>query len=248
MGATVVKSLQREVRIGQVSEPALAGLEILYRAYRYAIETRSEIWAFAVEITLLEEAGLSNSEFRWLLKHGYVEHAEEVTLRTSAEREFRAVSKHRFTEKTCFVLCQGGVEYIEGHRALMGLAASPVNGSACLERANPNGSPYHHAKPCWDRTKRTLVIDERLVKVFRWPAPNQELVLDVFQEEEWTRRIDDPLPVVDGQDPRRRLHDTIKCLNRNLENRLIRFRGDGRGDGVTWELVSDPTGRAWQAR
>ena len=39
------------------------------------------------------------------------------------------------------------------------------------------------------------------------------------------------------QDPKRRLSDTTKCLNRKQTNELIRFRGDGTGEGVTWELV-----------
>ena len=35
-------------------------------------------------------------------------------------------------------------------------------------------------------------------------------------------------------------HDnTIKWLNRHQEHRLIRFLGDGTGEGVCWELISD---------
>src|SRR5947207_475841 len=41
---------------------------------------------------------------------------------------------------------------------------------------------------------RTCIVVELLVKHFRRPAPNQYLILDVFQEENWPERIDDPLP------------------------------------------------------
>ena len=52
-----------------------------------------------------------------------------------------------------------------------------------------------------------------------------------------TERIDDPLPPVPEQDPKRRLHDTIKCLNRNHRRKAIRFHGDGTGEGVCWEFL-----------
>ena len=62
----------------------------------------------------------------------------------------------------------------------------------------------------------------------------------MFEEEEWPPRIDHPLPQMPEQDPRRRLHDTIKCLNRNQKHPLIRFHSDGTGEGVVWELVESP--------
>ena len=58
-----------------------------------------------------------------------------------------------------------------------------------------------------------------------------------FEEEGWPAKIDDPLAPQSQQDPKRRLHDTIKCLNRNQKNELLHFRGDGTGEGILWELV-----------
>ena len=66
--------------------------------------------------------------------------------------------------------------------------------------------------------------------------------LAVFEEEQWPSRIDDPLPQQNGQDPKRRLHDTINSLNRKQKNGLIRFSGDGRGAGVRWKLVARDEG------
>jgi hypothetical protein len=96
--------------------------------------------------------------------------------------------------------------------------------------------------PNWDRETRTFMVGEYLVKQFRVPSPNQEAVLDAFQEEGWPRTVDDPLSPMPDQQPKRRLRDTIKCLNMNQATRAIRFRGDGTGQRVSWELLIDSAG------
>ncbi len=98
------------------------------------------------------------------------------------------------------------------------------------------------AIPNWDRETRTFMVGRILVKRFRVPSPNQEAVLDAFQEEGWPSSVDDPLSPVPEQQPKRRLRDTIKCLNMNQANRAIRFRGDGTGQRVSWELLNDAAG------
>ena len=60
-----------------------------------------------------------------------------------------------------------------------------------------------------------------------------------FEEESWPPRIDDPLPPHPDLMPKRRLHDTIKSLNRNQKNHVIRFMGDGTGEGIRWGLVHE---------
>ncbi len=93
--------------------------------------------------------------------------------------------------------------------------------------------------PRWDMVRRELAVDGQVVKRFRLPAPNQEAVLAAFEEEGWPLRIFDPLPPQGDVNPKRRLHETIKSLNQHRLARLIRFRGDGTGEGVFWELVTD---------
>jgi hypothetical protein len=46
--------------------------------------------------------------------------------------------------------------------------------------------------------------------------------------------MDDPLPRMPDIDPKIRLRDTIKRLNRNQVNHLLRFQGDGNGLGIQW--------------
>jgi hypothetical protein len=96
--------------------------------------------------------------------------------------------------------------------------------------------------PNWDREARTFMVGDFLVKRFRVPSPNQEAVLEAFQEEGWPRTVDDPLSPMPDQQPKRRLRDTIKCLNMNQANQVIRFRGDGTGQRVSWELLIDAAG------
>ena len=91
--------------------------------------------------------------------------------------------------------------------------------------------------PVWDQERRELRINDVVVKSFKLPSPNQEAILTALAEENWPVRIDDPLPPQLDLDPKRRLHDTIKSLNRNQKSRLIRFSGDGTGEGVLWKLI-----------
>jgi hypothetical protein len=92
--------------------------------------------------------------------------------------------------------------------------------------------------PLWNPQLRELSVDDILVKRFLVPAENQELVLMAFQEEAWPPRIDDPLPPAAEIEPKRRLHSTIQCLNRNQKTHLLQFHGDGNGSGVRWELLA----------
>lgn len=108
-------------------------------------------------------------------------------------------------------------------------------------RHTPTPPPKHHTRaaqvPHWDSVQRQLRLGEQLIKWFRRPAPNQELILTVFQEEGWPRSVLNPLrpdPLVDAK---QRLHDTIKSLNRSQLNRLIVFGGDGTGKSIFWRLA-----------
>jgi hypothetical protein len=105
--------------------------------------------------------------------------------------------------------------------------------------------------PFWDAACRRLWLGGCLLKEFRQPAPNQTALLAVFQEQGWgNAHIEDPLALIEGEDEtdaKRRLHETIKNLNRGLPAGTIHFRGDGTGQGVLWEY-DRRSGRARQQR
>src|SRR5262249_8719852 len=94
------------------------------------------------------------------------------------------------------------------------------------------------SRPRWDAPARILWLDDVIVKQFRVPAENQELVLAAFEEEKWLPHLDDPLPPRDNLDPKRRLHDTINRLNRNQCHKALHFEGDGTGRGIRWRLIA----------
>jgi hypothetical protein len=139
-----------------------------------------------------------------------------------------------FHRRTCFILSETGVKFARSLEQQQ-KDSEPNGREARLNSKAPN------LKPHWDPIRQELTLDDRVVKRFKVPAQNQELVLAVFQEEGWPLRIDDPLPYQGDQDPKRRLHDTINALNRRQVNELLRFLGDGKGSGIRWELRTEFT-------
>ena len=103
-------------------------------------------------------------------------------------------------------------------------------------RSRLKGSRRPARKPTWDGVHRELRLGLVVVKSFRQPAKNQQLILEAFQEQHWPLRIDDPLPGGDNVVRKERLHDAIKKLNRQ-KVRLIHFKSDGLGKGILWELI-----------
>jgi len=88
-------------------------------------------------------------------------------------------------------------------------------------------------RPVWGK----LRVGQAVVKRYRQPAENQELVLQAFQEEDWPPRIDDPLPPAAEQDPKRRLHTTISNSNCGQRGIRVHFAGGGDGQSVCWRLL-----------
>ncbi len=209
----------------------------MLQAVEYAAELQQDAWEFAVELHVLREAKLSNSDLRWLIGKGYVEHAVEITGPSDRTRQFRRTPLVSFTEPTCLVLTPSGMaaaREVCGGNPVIAMA----QGAVADFDAHPVGSAFERQQPRWDDQRRQLRVGADVVKEFKLPSPNQETLLMAFEEEGWPPRIDDPLPPLPHLDPRRRLHDTIKALNRKQKNLLLRFMGDGSGEGVRWEFVT----------
>ena len=207
-------------------------LALLLQAHDYAQELNQDVWEMAVEINVLRETRLTNSDLRWLIGMGYVDHAVETTGPTDRVRQFRRTMLVSVNEATCVILTTSGVATA---RELCG--PDPIivleNPGAGCRLAAADAMP---TQPKWDDQRRQLRVGSEVVKEFKLPSPNQETVLMAFEEEGWPPRIDDPLPPLPQLDPRRRLHDTIKALNRKQRHLLVRFMGDGSGEGIRWEF------------
>jgi hypothetical protein len=205
-------------------QPALA---ILREAYAYACELGRPVWDFAVEIHVLRAAGLTHSDLRWLVCRGLIEHGAETTRDGHDGRDFRPTGALTFTKRTCFVLAETATGPAQ--------ATTDACPTAALQRQPSPVASGPAPVPQWDKERQELRVGDLVVKQFKVPAPNQEMILASFEEEGWPPRIDDPLPPHIDQDSKRRLHDTIITLNRHQKNRLIRFSGDGSGEGVRWD-------------
>jgi hypothetical protein len=212
--------------VGTVTAGAWKGLLLLREARAAAQTAGRDLWEFAVEVRELRAVGLSHTDLRRLLAAGLTEHRAERTQVAGARRCFRALASLAIPESACFVLTAAGAA----------LADSCQAGPGVLQphRVMPASPPH------WDELRRRLCWQGLLVKEFRQPAGNQELILAALQEEAWPARVYDPLPRRHGQDPKMRLRAAVKALNHHQLHRLIHFRCDGRGEGVGW-------GDAWEA-
>ncbi|WP_037253941.1 hypothetical protein [Rhodopirellula sp. UBA1907] len=203
-------------------------LQALQEAREYAKDLQCSAQEFAISVSDAEAMGICTNDLIWMTRKGWVRTVgsepfqDDVGGSDSATAGFgRRLS--RFELGTLGIqLVQDGTEFSSGEIPDE-VAPSPVGLSA-------------KPKPTWDPDRHELTFQGKLVKRFRWPATNQEVVLSAFQEEAWPSRIDDPLPGADDLEPKRRLSDTIKCLNRNQQYSLLRFRGDGTGEGIIWDV------------
>lgn len=224
------------------SAATMEALGLLLQSRIYAQQLERSVWDFAVEIQTLREMGLRFNDLRWLIFQGLAEHARELTRVTDTSRSFGAIGTSLFTKRACFVLTESGVPFAEtASRMQLGVphtrrVATTMGSSYVLRENSP---PNSETIPCWDCDLREIRYAGKLVKQYKLPSPNQEAILMTFEEERWPRRIDDPLPPHPHCDPKQRLHDTIRSLNRNQKTRLLRFKGDGTGEGVLWEAVLD---------
>jgi hypothetical protein len=220
-------------------------LTLLADAAACAQDVGADVWQFSVELSALRRAGLTTNECRWLVAKGLARHAREITTPDGDRRVFQNYPNLALSRRTCFVIAERGVVYANALlRSAPRRRASDARDSTALNRRRPaqesNNQPST-LTPTWDSDRQQLRVGRVIVKEFKVPAANQEAILAAFQEEGWVPRIDDPLAPQLNQDSKRRLHDTINSLNRNQKQSLIRFLGDGKGEGIRWEFANEPT-------
>src|SRR5688572_2075781 len=173
-----------------------AAAAMLIKAANLADNLQRSRWDFAVEIGDLQGLGLSKTDLRALVCDGLVEHLADATIGPSTERTFEPTGIFTFNVRSCFVLTETGFSAATrsnanaGHQ---GAIASMAN--SCADRMDSHvPQQLLVPKPLWNSDLCRLFWGNLLVKEYRAPAPNQQLVLASFQEEGWPHRIDDPLP------------------------------------------------------
>ena len=216
-----------------VSRPILTpsmktALRLLLQAHDAAACLNQDRWDFALEIHALEKAGINNSALRSLICQGFVEHRIEQTRPGANRRSFGSPRSLRIQRRSCFVLTELGLRIV---RALAAPDGHPAL-NACHLKGIAAG-----LMPIWDADRRELRLGDTVMKRFRQPARNQELILNAFQEDGWPPRIDNPLSGTGDIDALDRLHEAVKKLNRQTI-RLLQFRSDGTGSGVLWQYAT----------
>lgn len=214
-----------------------SAFDLLSEANSYAQRTSSDPWDFAVEIQQLRALGLTDNDLRLLVRLKHVEHGQEKNCSANLDgRSFVATGNLNFADRTCFVLTVNGRNAASNHVGNRSIGipqrAPTIRLSSAVTGIGTETSPV------WDAQRRVLFFTGKIVKQYRRRALNQELVLAAFEEESWPLRIYDPLTPQSCQDLKRRLNDTIKCLNRGQQTPLLHFRGDGTGEGVLWEAAT----------
>ncbi len=160
-----------------------------------------------------------------------------MTRARDTARRFQPCCNLAFAKRTCFVLTEAGVQLAAARRP-QPPSFPPDEPPPGRPREKPQGHARRAASvPLWDHDRRILCMDGCVVKQFKVPSPSQESILAAFEEEGWPAAIDDPLPPHPEQDPKQRLRSTIQSLNANQKNPLLRFRGDGSGQRILWEVA-----------
>ena len=234
------KSVARE-KSGICLAPRIkAALVALSEALNYAQDLGTDPWEFAIEISSMRRLKLSNSDLRWVVVRGLVEHAVEVTLSDDAQRNFRHPARLLFSKKTCFVLTPAGSDWAREFREKNGSRHRAEGRSATEQPVLALVHPPKPLAPKWDRDRQELRVGSIVVKRFTIPAAGQAAILAAFEEQNWPSRIDNPLVSLAESSSCPRLQEVIDGLNRNKKQPLIRFCLDGSGNAVSWELCSDP--------
>ncbi len=216
----------------QLTSRMRTALKLLLEGVSYARDTHQDPWEFAVEIDTLTRLGLTPNDLRWLVCSNIADHGREITETQQPQRVFHPENNLHFTDRTCFVLTNAGVALAE--RVLQQAEKEHQRN----ETPAPDDETPEDIVPEWDSVRHELRVGGLLVKQFKLPSPNQETILSAFEEEGWPAQIDDPLPPHPDQDPKRRLQDALKGLNRAQKNHLLRFMGDGTGQGILWKLTT----------
>ena len=177
--------------------------------YYFSADLKCSVWEFAITITELHDAGLSDNDIRWMMRKYLVDHAVEVTQAGDDARSFRPSTGCILSDRACFV-------WTEKARSL---AFADPDTTIVLNNAQNGHSEVtngHHSQilavpktanlvtvPTWDCDRQELRWGEYVVKQYKVPSPNQETILAAFEEEHWPPRIDDPLSPQLDQEPKR---------------------------------------------
>jgi hypothetical protein len=213
---------------GELVAFVFAYLDLLAR-YEDALDRKQSPRMNPLPCRSFQEHGIGEPVLRWMLYQGHVEHLSPASGAAGGKAGTVLVSSVLLMESSCFALTEAGAVFADQFLANVFAEEENVVGMArellLLGRL----------VPAFNAEKRVLSWGRHVLKCFRQPSPNQELILAAAEEMAWPEWFDDPLPRVQGTNPKIRLHDTIKALNRHQESHIVHFKGAGLGTRVGWD-------------
>ena len=183
----------------------------------------------------LRRRGMNNTDYRWLVHRCWARLAREVKAGPGETRRFQydvgAIDRpphlpHAHPDGLLPVQSPG-----VGCR--QEVARQPT-GRLTRRPRSPGGAPLGR------RPSRIAAGVAGIIKQFKKPSPNQEIILTVLEEEKWPARIDDPLTsskAVDAKQPLCTIRSRISTGTRSIVSCGF-MPEDGTGQGIRWEFVA----------
>jgi hypothetical protein len=227
-----MESPARIVEPRQAAAATVPELVRFFAAYAYLLEACKDAKEEGVEprerplgYPPLWAAGAGADTLQWMQFQGHVEHFEK------GERGWGPRQSAVPDSRSGFALTPLGEAFAEILLCLLLLPETEDEfdwawGMLQVGRLTPR----------YDAEQRLLSWGRLSLKSYRQPAGSQETILQAAEEMAWPTWFDDPLPRARTGNPKVRLHDAIKLLNRHQNQRLVHFKGDGTGRRVGWEL------------
>jgi hypothetical protein len=195
-----------------------------------AQELRGPTPAAAVPYSRFRERRVPDVVLLWMMYQAHVEHLLPSPPGAGGTTALRPAASLQVGKASAFCLTDRGEEF--GNDFLAD-ALVPEDDGAFAEAWGR--LLLGTLAPNYDRENRVFAWGRHMLKCFRQPAVNQELILSAAEEQGWPPWFDDPLPRRGGANPKVLLHNTINDLNRRQSVYLVHFRGDGTGRRIGWE-------------
>ena len=223
----------------------LTGLAQLWRAYHTSSPAIGRDAPSGVSGADLAVTGFSEMHLKLLLEKGLADFARPAGSRTRGSQD--PSNQVALAADTYFFLTASGESLVS---RILRASNTSADGSGSSSR-RIDGGKQRALTPHWDRRRRELRVGDVLLKRFRTTARNQEVLLAAFEAAGWANGIDDPLPRANNRRAALRLDDTIRRLNRTLQQPLIQFEREPSSRRVTWRyrgvrehLLTNDNGRS----
>lgn len=184
-----------------------------------------------VSISHLRSKGVSDELLLWMLFQAHIDHWTASVNATTHDETNGMNGGARIGATSTFSLTTAGESFAD---MLLALSLLPADHEEFQEAWSL--LQLGQLVPHFDVDQRIFTWGRHLIKQFRQPSPNQEMLLRSAEELLWPEWMDDPLPGNGNIQAKVRLHDTIKDLNRRQRSALVHFKGDGSGERIGWEL------------